>query len=278
MIWAPYSPCAVGCLTGDEERVPLATTVFRLIALCVAVLAVIPLAAVYPLLGAAERTAVARGWCRSLLRALDVRMIVDSPDEAPAGALVVSNHISWLDILAVGSIRPGRMVAKSDLRRWPLIGSLAARGGTIFVDRNRLSTLPGTVADVRAALLAGARVVAWPEGTTRCGVETGRFYPAVFQAAIDAGAPVEPVTVGYSAAGRPTTVTAFLGDDPLTASVWRIARARGVAVAVRCHPVLPPGRNRRMLAAAAASISVLAPRVDRLVGVHSGQVVNSHPA
>ncbi|GAA0270795.1 lysophospholipid acyltransferase family protein [Cryptosporangium japonicum] len=257
---------------------PLATTLFRLAALIVTVLAAIPLAVCYPLLGAAGRTAAVRGWCRSLLRALDVRLVVDSPDEPPVGALVVSNHVSWLDILAVGSVRPGRMLAKSDLRSWPLIGSLAARGGTIFVDRNRLSTLPRTVADVRAALLAGARVVAWPEGTTRCGAETGRFYPAVFQAAIDAGAPVEPVTVEYTAAGRPTTVTAFLGDDPLTASVWRIARARGVAVEVRCRPALPPGRDRRMLAAAAASISVLTPRMDRLVGVHPRQVVDSHPA
>ncbi|EXG79558.1 lysophospholipid acyltransferase family protein [Cryptosporangium arvum] len=279
MIWAPYSPCAVGCLVGDEDRVPISTAVLRIVALLAAVLAVIPLAVVYPLLSAAERTAVAGGWCRSLLRALDVRMVVDAPAEAPAGALVVANHISWLDILAVGSVRPGRMVAKNDVRGWPLIGALATRGGTIFVDRHRLSTLPGTVADVRTALLSGSRVVAFPEGTTWCGAERGRFYPAVFQAAIDAGAPVEPVTVRYTAAGRPTTVPAFLGDDPLTASAWRIARARDVVVEVRCHPVLAPGGDRRTLAAAAAaSVSVVRPRVDRLVGVHPGEVVDSHPA
>ena len=277
--WTPFSRCAVGCLTADEAQVPVSTAVLRLLALCAALLAAIPLAVVYPLLGAAERSVVARAWCRSLLRALDVRLAVESPPEPPAGVLVVANHISWLDVLVLGSVRPGRMLAKADVRSWPLIGAIAACAGTIFVDRTRLSTLPRTVADVSTALRAGARVVAFPEGTTWCGAESGRFYPAVFQAAIDAGVPVEPVTVRYTAGGRTATAPAFLGDDPLTASAWRVARARGLVVDVRCHPVLRPGGGRRTLAAAAAaSVSDVRPRMGGLVGVHQLQVVDGHPA
>lgn len=287
--WMPYSPCVVDCVRVDESRVPIPVAVFRLLATCAVMLVVVPLALVHPLLDAPARTAVVRGWCRLLLRALDVRLDVDSPHGPVAAALVVSNHVSWVDVLVLGAVRPGRMLAKADLRSWPLIGTLAARAGTIFLDRTRLSLLPGTVADVRAALRSGARVVAYPEGTTWCGAEGGRFYPAVFQAAIDAGAPVEPVTVRYTAGGHPSTTPAFLGDDSLVASVWRIARARGLVASIRCHPPLSPATRRRDLAAEArrlvhdrplaAPVHLLhRPRVDRLVGVHQVQVVDGHPA
>jgi len=276
--WAPYSPCAVGCLAADETRVPLPIAVLRLVAVAGVFLGVIPLAVAYPLLGGAARTALVRAWCRAFARALDVRIAAESPLAVP-GALVVANHISWLDVVVLGAVRPGRIVAKSDLRSWPVIGPVAARAGTIFVERGRLSTLPRTVADVRDALRSGARVLAFPEGTTWCGAESGRFRPALFQAAIEAGAPVEPVTVRYRAGDRPTTAPAFVGDDPLVASIWRVVRSRRLVADVRCHPVLAPSGGRRVLAAAAAaSVSGVRPGVDRFVGVHQPQVVDRHPA
>ncbi|MDK0523634.1 lysophospholipid acyltransferase family protein [Streptomyces sp. ML-6] len=130
-----------------------------------------------------------------------------APD--PPGTLVVANHISWLDVPLVAAVFPGRMLAKREIRDWPLLGPLAALGGTLFVERDRLRALPTTVRDIAAALRGGSCVVVFPEGTTWCGHGPGgRFSPAAFQAAIDAGATVRPVRIAYRAApagsaGRP---------------------------------------------------------------------------
>jgi len=156
-------------------------------------------------------------------------------------------------------------VAKREVRRWPVIGVLASAAGTVFVDRARPKSLPGTVTAVAAALRGGAVVAAFPEGTTACGRAAGRFRPALLQAAADAGAPVQPVALSYRwADGRRTTVAAFLGADSLLRSVRRVVAAPGLTVGVRLTPALfpAPGASRRVLARAAeAAVRVAEPRL-----------------
>ncbi|MFI5958512.1 lysophospholipid acyltransferase family protein [Cryptosporangium sp. NPDC051539] len=279
--WAPFSPCAVRCLDADERRAPFPVAVARLLGVLGVLLGALPLAVVCPVLRGAQRTAVVQGWFRALLWAVSVRVTGPVPAGPAGGSLVVANHVSWLDVLVLGAYRPGRIVARADLRDWPLLGVLAVRARTIFIDRVRLRTLPDAVADVRAALADGARVVAFPEGTTWCGAEGGRFRPALFQAAIEAGAPIEPITIRYRAGGRTSTTPAFVGDDPLVASVWRVARARGLSADVRCHPPVAPVGDRRDLADEAGRLvheSVDRPGVRRRVRMHQPEVVDGHPA
>ena len=253
--WAPYSPCAVDCLASEAAAVGAPLAAFRLIVAAFTVLAVILIAAAYPFLGASSRSRVIRRWCQTLLWTFGVRISTDQAEPARSGpALVVANHISWLDVLVLGVVSPGRMVARADLRGWPVLGPIAARAGTIFVDRARLSRLPDTVAEVSSALRSGASVLAFPEGTTWCGAAAGRFRPALFQAAIDAGVPVEPVSVGYLVGGRPSTVAAFVGEDPLLVSFWRVARASGLVAEARRHPPLAPDTDRRTLARRAGAL------------------------
>jgi 1-acyl-sn-glycerol-3-phosphate acyltransferase len=159
-----------------------------------------------------------------------------------------------LDIVAVLAVEPMRVVAKSEVRRWPVIGLLAARAGTLFIDRNRLRRLPGTVAEIAGALRTGQSVLVFPEGTTWCGRTGGRLYPATFQAAVDAGTAVRPVVLRYLLAdGSPTTIAAFLGNDSLPASLLRVAATRGLVVEVSPGAVVPAaGATRRDLAAVTA--------------------------
>src|SRR5262245_55978767 len=121
------------------------------------------------------------------------------------GTLLAANHISWLDIPAILAVTPARVLAKSDVRGWPIVGVLAARAGTVFIDRYRLSRLAGTVADLGAALRTGATVLVFPEGSTWCGRTSGRFFTATFQAAVDADAPVRPVSLRYRLASGEAT-------------------------------------------------------------------------
>ncbi|GGY07007.1 1-acyl-sn-glycerol-3-phosphate acyltransferase [Streptomyces djakartensis] len=205
-------------------------------------------------LGARLPASLVRRWCRSIVRAAGVRVRITGAAAPAGGLLLVANHISWLDVPLLAAVRPARMLAKTEVRQWPVAGWLAARGGVLFIDRDRLRALPDTVARIAAALREGAAVAAFPEGSTWCGRAQGTFRRAVFQAALDAGVPVQPVRIGYRlAGGAATTTPAFVGDDTLLASLWRVATARGLVAEVEVRDPIPPASrpDRRSLARAA---------------------------
>lgn len=295
--WSPTSPCDSGCLprrepargTARVRRVARLTV--RSTALAAVLAAGLAAAVVVPLLGPAATGRVQRCWAGVVLRACGVRVRRTGPG-APRGALVVANHVSWIDVLALQTVAPVRMLAKAEVRRWPVLGLMAARAGTVFLDRERLRALPGAVAGLAEALRAGTPIGLFAEGTTRCGRDLGPFRPAAFQAARDAGAPVVPVALGYrprdaprpgtadataatdatdaTAAGDAAATAAFVGDDTLASSLLRVLTARGLLVDVTSCPVLdpaavPPGparaTARRVLAqrCAAAVAAALPP-------------------
>ncbi|ASW56553.1 1-acyl-sn-glycerol-3-phosphate acyltransferase [Plantactinospora sp. KBS50] len=214
---------------------------------------------------------VGRAWARAVLRVLGVRLTVTGAGRLPTRrALLVANHTSWLDIVAVLAVAPTRMVAKAEVRRWPLFGQLAAVAGTVFIDRSRPRALPGTVREVATALRSGGLVTVFPEGTTWCGTPragrcdgSGRFRPALFQAALDAGAAVVPLTIGYAAAAgsTATTAAAFLGQESLYASLRRVLAVPDLVISITVAPALhpAPGADRRNLARVAGSASGFRP-------------------
>jgi 1-acyl-sn-glycerol-3-phosphate acyltransferase len=205
-------------------------------------------------LRAARRDRWIRRWCLAVVHTAGVRTRITGAARPTGGVLIVANHISWLDIPLLAAVRPARMVAKTEVRGWPVVGVLAARGGTLFIDRDRLRALPGTVDRIAETLRGGSAVAVFPEGSTWCGRAQGRYRRAVFQAALDAGAPVQPVRIRYRVAdGAASTVPAFVGEDSLLASLWRVVSARGLVAEVTLRPVLAPDghRDRRALAAAA---------------------------
>ncbi|MGH3685491.1 MAG: lysophospholipid acyltransferase family protein [Pseudonocardiaceae bacterium] len=253
--WLPVSPCGAGCLP-PADAVPTVTRTHRLLRLLAVGATLLAGAVVLPLVGPAGQERALRAWHGALLRALQIQLEVTGGDRfgaAGVGVLVVSNHTSWLDLVALGAVQPLRMVAKNEVRGWPVVGLLARRVGTVFVDRERLSTLPRTITTVSGALAAGVAIGAFPEGTTWCGLASGRFRPAVFQAAVDTATAVRPVALRYRLAGvGTTTVAAFVGATTLWAALVRSAGVRGLVVEVHILPLLPATRvDRRALAARA---------------------------
>jgi 1-acyl-sn-glycerol-3-phosphate acyltransferase len=260
--WMPLSPCGPGCVRSVMPTVGRSRRTVRLLRTAAAVLSgllTLPLLAV---IGGRGRTVLVRRVFRTVLRALGARLEVHGDatfgvpggDGPHRGALVVDNHVSWLDTVAVNAVCPMRSVAKREIASWPVVGTLASRAGTVYLDRERLRALPGTVAELASALRGGALVNVCPEGTTWCGLGLGRFRPALFQAAIDGGVPVRPLVVRYRLAdGTPTTWPAFVGDETLLDSVRRTAALRGLVVEVHVLPEIAPGRatDRRHLAALA---------------------------
>ncbi|MGW3957644.1 lysophospholipid acyltransferase family protein [Streptomyces sp. NPDC004752] len=250
-VWLPSAPCTPGaCVEPTVSAAALPRAVLRITGVAVLVLTGLVLT---PLGGRIPAGLVAR-WCRAIVRAAGVQVRVTGTAAPTGGLLLVANHISWLDIPLLAAVRPARMLAKTEIRRWPVAGALVARAGVLFIERDRLRALPGTVARIAQALRGGAAVVAFPEGSTWCGRAQGRFHRAVFQAALDAGVPVQPVRLHYRVAGGPaSTAPAFVGEDTLLASMWRVATSRGLVAEVEVRPVIPAGSHpdRRSLAHAA---------------------------
>ncbi|WP_197373852.1 lysophospholipid acyltransferase family protein [Mycolicibacterium baixiangningiae] len=194
---------------------------------------------------------VQRAYCRLMLRSFGVRIAVSGgPIRNLRGVLVVSGHVSWLDIFAIGAVLPGSFVARADLVDWPALGPVVRLMKVIPIDRGSLRRLPAVVQAVTERLRTGHTVVAFPEGTTWCGLGYGRFRPAMFQAAVDARRPVQPLRMTYRHHdGRRSTVPAFVGDDSLLASVRRVITARRTVCHIGVESLQLPGDDRRDLAA-----------------------------
>ncbi|MFH8381690.1 lysophospholipid acyltransferase family protein [Kitasatospora sp. NPDC018058] len=270
-VWLPTAPCRPEtCLGERAPEVSRLRRALRLAACLTAVLAGVLLSLPVRLLPHGARDRLIRLWARVLLRTLGVTVHLGPPGTpvpggavGGGGALVVANHVSWLDILLLAAGRPGRSLAKTEVRQWPVLGRLVAWGGTVFLDRDRLRTLPDTVAAVAEVLRSGQPVIVFPEGSTWCGRESGRFRPALFQAAVEAGAFVQPVTIRYRLAdGRPTSAPAFIGDDGLLTSLARVVAVRGLVADVTFLPPIPPpgpqptraGARRELARAAQAAV------------------------
>ncbi|MBI2700806.1 MAG: 1-acyl-sn-glycerol-3-phosphate acyltransferase [Mycobacterium sp.] len=246
--WLPRASCDVGCL---DDVVDFDRLLVRLRAV-LRIMLVVLLAPGLPVLGIPlpGRTHIQRAYCRLMLRCLGVRITVSgNPIRNLRGVLVVSSHMSWLDVFAIGAVLPGSFVARADMFTGPASGIVARILKIIPIERSSLRRLPAVVAAVARRLRAGQTVVAFPEGTTWCGVAFGSFYPAMFQAAIDAGRPVQPLRLTYHHLdGRMSTAPAYVGRVTLLRSVYRVVCARRTVARVRVESLQLPGADRRALA------------------------------
>lgn len=248
--WYPRTTCGDHCVRSGlgqpGRRTVEAIRSVRRIALTALLLTMLPLLAL-PL--PAHRR-VKRIYCRVVLGCLGVRVVRSGgPIRNLRGMLVVSNHVSWVDVFAIGAVLPGAFVARADLIDWPAVGLAARTAGIIPIERRLLRALPDVVDAVVSRLRTGHTVVVFPEGTTFCGIDHGTFHPALFQAAVETSRPVQPLRLTYRHRnGTPSTATAFLGEDSLWASLRRVVRARYTAVHVEVRPLQLPGQSRSELA------------------------------
>jgi 1-acyl-sn-glycerol-3-phosphate acyltransferase len=191
--------------------------------------------------------------CRTL-RSLDVA--VELGGSAPlvdGAALWVANHVSWLDVYVLNAVAGSRFVAKSEVRAWPIVGSTAARHGTFFLVRRSFRDAARVKDAIATALRAGDRVAVFPEGTTTDGHALRCFHAALLQAAIDAGAPIQPIALRYrDHAGRVSTAAPFIDDMTFGRSLARIVTAPMLTAELTFGPpIATPGRDRRDVTAAA---------------------------
>jgi 1-acyl-sn-glycerol-3-phosphate acyltransferase len=188
-------------------------------------------------------------WSRMLCRILGLRIrLGGEPLQRPV--LLVCNHISWLDIIGLLAISDALFLSKADVRRWPLIGWLAAQAGTLFIARGAFGAANKAITDISAILAADRSVVIFPEGTSTDGERVAHFHPRLFEAAISAAVPVQAIAIRYTDAnGRRSAVAPFIGDDDFVAHLTRVTGAPRVDVSYTvCPAVNSAGQDRRALA------------------------------
>ncbi|MDA3921879.1 MAG: lysophospholipid acyltransferase family protein [Salinisphaera sp.] len=207
---------------------------------------------VVPLLGQRSKHLV-NWWLGRMLNALHIRLDIDGTPPSGA-ALVVSNHCSWLDILVLGRVFNTAFVSKAEIGGWPLVGSFARAGGTVFIHRGSGKT-GETSAQIRANLDAGRSVLFFPEGTTTSDPNPRHFHARLFAAAIDGDHPVLPVSLRYCDATTPPGMHHALAPWVNEAALWPhfrdLFKLREMHAEIRICALLDPrGYDRRSLAEA----------------------------
>ena len=200
----------------------------------------------------ARREARVQAWSLEMLGLLGVRLELHGQPAVDGPVLLVANHISWLDILVMHAARYCRFVSKADVKRWPLISTLATGGGTIYIERESRRDAMRVVHHVAESLKRGEIVAVFPEGTTTDGTTLLPFHANLIQAAISVGAPVQPVALQFI--DRQTRAISFtpsyVGDETLMGSVWRTLAGPPLTAVVSYGALqTAQGRARRVWAA-----------------------------
>ena len=207
----------------------------------------------FPRLSVEQREMRVQAWALQLLALWGIHLKVIGQPVSAGPALLVSNHISWLDILVIHAARYCRFVSKSDIRGWPLVGALSTGAGTLYIERSSRRDALRMVHDMADAMREGDVVAVFPEGTTSDGVSLLPFHANLIQSAIAAQAPVQPMSLKFLDArtGEPTLAPCYIGDDTLVGSVWRTLTALPITAVVHFGPVQQAeGRERRAWAQA----------------------------
>lgn len=183
-------------------------------------------ALLFPWLPLGRRNRLVQRWSRQLIGIFGIALAVDGVRAGAAGGdlrgagAVVANHVSWIDVFVLNAIAPCRFVAKAEVRRWPAIGWLSARAGTLYIARHKRSDLVGANATMAAHLAAGERLALFPEGTSAAQGELLPFHANLFQGIAQAGASVLPTAIAYvDASGKASSAADYIGDMSLWQSM-----------------------------------------------------------
>jgi len=233
-------------------------TVFRALRLFLHILYALGIAVSYPWLSMSLQRRILQNWSRELLDILGIQLLIDSDDALHAvdSGLIVTNHVSWLDVFVLNAVVPMRFVAKSEVRSWPVIGWLCARAQTLFIERGKARSAARINTKMVTLLQRGECLAVFPEGTTTDGAQVAHFHASLLQPAIDAGVPVQAIALRYQDAyGQRSAAAAYIDDISFAQSMWLILSARHLQVRLLASAPLPTAvTDRRSLTRQAQQI------------------------
>ena len=196
----------------------------------------------------AEGAVWIHGWCRRIVVAMGIEFEVAGT--LPRAGAVVSNHLSYLDILLFSAVRPFVMVAKSEVRWWPLLGRLTARAGTVYIDREGGPPMyPAVNRAMAEAYRLGLPVLFFPEGTTTNGSEVLPFRRGLFHSVLNNGVELRTAAVRYEIAdGTGAECVAddvcWWGDTLFGPHIFRCLGLRGIKARIKFESTIVDGADR----------------------------------
>jgi len=199
------------------------------------------IAVCFPWFRLSIRQRILQSWSKSLLQIFNIRISIsdDDPLHSIRHGLIVTNHISWLDVFVLNAVVPMRFVAKSEVRAWPVIGWLCARAQTLFLERGKARSAARINIQLVELLKRGECLAVFPEGTTTDGAKVAHFHSSLLQPAIDAGAPLHPIAIRYQDKyGQRSDVAAYIDDISFGGSLWSILCAQDLQVRLIASPPL----------------------------------------
>ena len=213
----------------------------------------------FPLLKPARRDRFIMAWAQRLLRVLGVRARSMPPPDLTGGALLVCNHVSWLDIYLIYAARRVHFVSKAEVRDWPIAGWLARKTGTLFIERGRRADTARINAAMHDLMQSGAWVTVFPEGTTSDGRGLRRFMPSLLQPAVQLKCPIVPAALRYrTLAGEYTAAPAYIEHVNMWQSLLQIVSERGLVAELRFgEPMMPDGHRRELAGRAEQAVAGL---------------------
>ncbi len=214
------------------------------------IILVIPLCLFIFVSSKSQQDKVIQFWCRRLLSIFKIEVELIGVRENLFNQkkyLMVSNHISWLDIIIIQSIKPSIFVAKSDVASWPLFGWVAQMTGTIFIKRDKVSDIKKALKKMRRRLIKRS-VCIFPEGTSTNGRYVLPFKSNLFQSSIDSNKSILPISISYREANAYTDKVAFIDDMSLIDSIIKIKNENQIKVILDVMQPIRPRSNRKELA------------------------------
>jgi 1-acyl-sn-glycerol-3-phosphate acyltransferase len=214
----------------------------------------------FPFFSQARRDLEIKRWSTNLLHILAVRLHVhgvpSTCDTAPR--MLVANHVSWLDIFAINAVMPVRFVAKSEVRRWPVIGWLCRKTGTLFIEREQRRDTVRLNRLIQETLRAGDAVAVFPEATSTDGSQVRKFHGSLLQSALGVKAVLLPVAIRYGRADGSLCVEAAYDGEK---SLWDTLRLMLTQRRIDAHlyflpPLATDNQRRRELAQASRELIV----------------------
>lgn len=222
------------------------------------VLGLLCLILIQPWLPLQGRRSMVRAWSWAFLRVCGVRVNETWAGEGPArtlaelapGRMIISNHVSWLDVFAINAQAASAFVAKAEIQRWPVVGWLVSLAGTVFIKRGDTQAIPDVIRQMRERLSQGYPVALFPEATTHVGPTLRKFHGKLLQAAIDEQAELVPLGIQFLYAdGSPAEAAWYVGDTTFAQSFWSVLGASGIGVRmVVLSPVGTVGAEKGALA------------------------------
>jgi 1-acyl-sn-glycerol-3-phosphate acyltransferase len=208
----------------------------------------------FPMIDGDAQQAWIQRWSIWVSRTLGLKISVQGQiDPAIKSALIVANHSSWLDIVVINSIQPAAFIAKAEIEKWPIVGLLVARSGTLFIERGKRHAVHKVLQDAVDRLKQGRFVAVFPEGTTNDGKGLLPFHGNLMEAAIRAEVPVQPLSISYqNSNGALAKSVEFVGATTFVGSMLKILADRDLRVNISILPMrMVAGGTRHELASEA---------------------------